>query len=360
MAITGNIFNIGSAHTQKEANNTIARLGMSAQIMDGKQKTWINDGPPTWPAEISLINKQNKTLKWLVDNKITEVIMAGHSRGAYLCNMIASYIPKHNILRQQIQSINIINLDPVKKAQLADHVISKQINVKRYHTIIMLHENKNELFPFHIADVQKNEDYEIRYTIPMPGKHGSGTQPLTSSIGKVVYEMIKKFMRNRGTEFHEAVWTPRQFCIGFARIHELEPIGTSVISRGRRKIYDDKSNAQTHHQYAWSWESQSKKRTGVYTGLKTKDTSYSMKRTKVITGAGTGGKPVDEDLLGEYFFNLQHLRYFYKAFPEIFNLLRFGKAINKQKYQQEKQDFLSQPTLNKTKDPLENMIGHPL
>lgn len=355
--ITGNIFNIGSGHNKDEKNNTIAELGRSATAMDGRagQKTFINNGPPTAFPEGFLKDRLRETLKWIEDNQITKINMAGHSRGAYLCNMIAEGVATSDSLKDQVQEINIINLDPVKMAMLDNCTITTQRKIQRYHVIIMLHEGKNQLFPLHIAQAKEDSDYHRRYTIPMPGKHGSGTQPLTCPIGKAVYEMIKKFMSNRGTVFKDKLCAPIDFCVLFAKIHTLQPLDAD----GRRKIFDDDRNAVSHipgqHE---EYLSESKKRAKVYAQLRELDTKYSDKRTKVISQAPTcvGGKPVDEDLLPKYFFNLQHLRYFYKGFPHMFNRMRTGQIADLKTYQYEVTRFNSIPTLRNTAGLLESIM----
>ena len=143
----GSIFNIGSNHNQLEVNNTIAKLGKSARNRDGAagQVTAINDGPPTTFPEKHLRDRRDAMIQWLKDNNVTHLNMTGHSRGAYLCNMIVKGVAKDATLRGQIQEINVINLDPVKRAALDNCTISEQRKVMRYHLIIMLHEQSNEV-----------------------------------------------------------------------------------------------------------------------------------------------------------------------------------------------------------------------
>src|SRR5947209_7834816 len=82
-----NVFNVGTGHTQREANNTIAMLGLLST--DDKV---INDGP-CGPIGEKIGWGMNTALESTFAQILhaapmpTVVNMLGHSRGAVLCHM---------------------------------------------------------------------------------------------------------------------------------------------------------------------------------------------------------------------------------------------------------------------------------
>src|SRR5262249_33718705 len=131
-----------------------------------------------------------------------QINMAGHSRGAVLCHMVARKLYE---IGKRVP-ITIAALDPVHMSNAHGDVGKLPPTVEKYQAIVMENENKpflfdifGAVFQFQFVDTD-GEDTGRVYYINMPGKHGSGTQ-LTSPIGRVCYELIANFMRKRGAQF---------------------------------------------------------------------------------------------------------------------------------------------------------------
>lgn len=354
----GTVFNVGSAHDRTERNNTIAKLFRMARNDLATQVCMINDGPPTAFPEKFLKARRDETLQWLKDNGVTKLNMCGHSRGAYLCNMIVKGVANDRVLKRQVRHINIINLDPVKRAALDNCTISAKRNVRRYHVILMLHAQKkaadNLVFPLHVAGKSfgnKTRDYAIRYTIPMPGKHGSGTQCKTSPIGRVTYQMMKRFLRRNGTRFRSHVLTALQFCEAFARIHDKQPLD----AKQQRLMFDDDRNAGRHDRGKEERMGRSSKREDRRRELLKRDKKYSRDYRRVVAETGLQRK-VTPELLRTYFFNLEHVRHFNRAFPEIFTRLITGRIADRTLYNRNVRKFNRNATLRRTRYILETML----
>src|SRR5262249_30682884 len=147
-----------------------------------------------------------------------------------LCHMVARKLSEYNRV-----PVNIAALDPVHMSKGHGSVAQLPDTVQKYQAIIMENANSS-FFPLQTVDFYE-EDRGKAYDVNMPGTHGSGTQVLTSAIGKVCYELIANFMRKRKTEFNFAGRNAFEMCALFAKIHEEN--GWTDAGRTRRTIFDD-------------------------------------------------------------------------------------------------------------------------
>jgi hypothetical protein len=214
----------------------------------------------------------------------------------------------------------------------------------KYHAIIMENENSKlmggpgkVLYPFKFVQTDTETASKVYY-INMPGKHGSGTQPLTSAIGKVTMELIRNFMINVGTKFKTARKPPYEMCVEFAKIHQENPkIG------GSRKIFDDKSSATVHNFSSKSWQPTTTREDSVKKAM-THNLLY-LPQKKMRNYQYLQQMP--------YFINPKHANYFAAAFPKIWGVLSQTGTITTTEFTTEYQKMMRSRPL---REAWENML----
>jgi hypothetical protein len=310
------VFNIGTGHTKAEANNTIAALGHACTDAD----KIINDGPTGVLGNLQgwgMNDALRDTVARITAANPTVVNMTGHSRGAILCHMIAHALFTNPATRDI--RINMIVLDPVHQSKLShdgSESLDDNPNLLSYHAIIMEHEDKtilgNAAFPYKFVTASRSVGERMHF-INMPGKHGSGSQNLTSPVGRVVYELIATFMRARRTSFSTPVREPIDMCDLFAQIHLLNPLS---VDGARRLMFDDSGHSTTTD------------------ASKHREHSVHMRAADVARAltlnANTVQKPGQRVLpprpVTPYFFNAEHAFYFKMCFPYMFSVLSNAPA----------------------------------
>jgi len=293
------VFNIGTGHTQKEPNNTIAALGH-----DCHPDKWINDGPGG--AFGTLFGKGmdsmcESTVKDILSHNATGVNLTGHSRGGVLCHMIANDLAGRNFPGE----VNMIVLDPVNMSSHMEKgkVLKAQMKLGSYIAIVM--ENvTTSAFPLTAVQPLDKQFRQRMYTISMPGTHGSGTQCQSSAIGEAVFGMIRFVMSKWGTTFGEDPPTPEQLAEAFAKIHVENPV--TYTKKGlvaKRLIFDDK------------------------TGMGTKITQkfQGVGRQKKIGGM-LGDSDATDFRDSPYFFNEFHAACFRASFPALYERFAGDKS----------------------------------
>jgi hypothetical protein len=325
------VFNIGTGHIGSEPNNTIAALG---KLCEGDKV--VNDGPGTGGNSIDnffgtlqgwgMDDACKTTIEAIKIKKPRRVNMAGHSRGAILCHMIAHELSKDDETKDI--EICMIVLDPVHQS-FSKHEggeILKNPKILGYHAIIMEHEDKGKglMFPFKVMSIEQSLLSRVHY-IQMPGKHGSGSQCLTSPVGKVVFELMGGYLRARGTEFQN--WrpkTPIEICELFAGIHVENPFD---IEKNKRLIFDDSGSSTEHNSKNQGWHESTFREKVLKDALIHNQTHNKTFRFN---------KPLNTSKLSDYFFNQEHFSYFRSAFPYFFKLLTGPKlntySLNAQSY----------------------------
>lgn len=313
---TYSIFCIGTGHTQVESNNTIAALGHACSGM----KT-LNDGP-TGGAGLAIGWGMNTALKKTMDDLtrsfrrpgVTRVVMTGHSRGAILCHMIAHAIFKSNELKALPISMYLI--DPVHQSIL-NHSGAERLDqnpkLEKYRAIMMMNENAamglqklnvGRVYPFKFVKADDQIRDRMRY-IPMPGTHGSGTQQLTSPVGRLTASLIANFMRKRGTDFLGRWGYPTShpdICELFAEIHRLNPL----TEKARRVVFDDGGQNIVHVEPGRTQSQGFAARAG--------SVQRAMAFNEQHHAKGLQNQAL-ANLCQSYFFNEEHAHHFSKAFP---------------------------------------------
>jgi hypothetical protein len=312
------VFNIGTGHSQTEPNNTFAALWSACT-----SPCYVNDGPGADEMKLSPGNMQG----WGMNDKCSATVaaiknanpkivnMTGHSRGAILCHMIA-----HALFQDPVTAkikLNLILLDPVHQSKMKHEgaeELDNNPNLMSYCAIIMENEDQTllgkKMYPFKIVQVPAPLLKRVHY-IRMPGKHGSGSQNLTSPVGKVVFELIQQLMRAKGTTFNTAPPTAHDMCEYFALIHMLNP----MVLPGKRIVFDDPGHALTH-QVTGSEEIRS-----------TRDRDEALKQVNLInqkaTQQGYQNRFAKQYAASfpNYFINEEHAYHFSKAFPCCFFVL---------------------------------------
>jgi hypothetical protein len=318
---TFSVFNIGTGHTKAETNLTMKVLydDCVAQngncINDGQDYKIINDGPVGAAGNIlgwSMNDALRATMVEIRKVKPDRVNLTGHSRGAITCHMIAEAIRADKDLLVRQAKISLILLDPVHQSKIK-HVGAEKLknnpNLLKYRAILM--ENVNSgIFPFkQIKAADATTAQKITF-ITMPGTHGSGTQPHTNPIGQVCLELIRNFMRKRGTTFH--ITAPKlaiEMCELFARIHEV-----TLDASGKRRIWDDGGNAIQHVVSDKTESLQGfKGRARAVKGILAHNAKY--RQTNRL-----GQQKIFLDRDEKYFFNTVHAKYFKQEFPNLFDI----------------------------------------
>jgi hypothetical protein len=334
------IFNIGTGHTAEETNQTMKVLFDDCT----SNLKYINKGPVGnigFNAAVGwgMNTMSDDTFEAIRIRKgpcgLDTINLAGHSRGAILCHMLAHQIYAHPLTRDL--NINMMLIDPVHQSKITHEGAESLDNNPRllsYRAIIM--ENVNSgLYPFKFvdADVNAGKVLEDRvYYIRMPGTHGSGTQALTNPIGIVVKELVANFMRKRGTPFQTRKKSSLEMCELFAAIHAQNPVN----SAGKRKIFDDVRDG-------------AKRKTSYQS---TEGRAGAVQQAMIINRTQ---RPLRQRVgwlsqRSKYFFNELHANFFRKAFPYLFEAWQAGAywAGSRDLYRPELQTITTQPSLLKT------------
>ena len=339
-----NLFCIGTGHTKDEPNQTMVQLYNDCTsperfkfLVDGPTNKFGNAYLGEWTGL-----GMDKFLNAIVEHICTagdvhQVNMTGHSRGGVLCHMVARKLFEWNKL-----PVNIATLDPVHMSKGHGDVASLPPTVQKYQAIVM--ENANsKWFPLQKVDFD-DEDAGRVYFINMPGKHGSGTQILTSAIGKICYELIANFMRKRGTQFN---FTPRdafQMCVLFAKVHQEN--GWTDPDRTKRTIFDDPGNAASHDTHRES-EQGYERRAGVI-AERLEHNLNPLRRDPDLPRGGEYRKDFLMSQFGNrsYFINQKHAKFFKKEFPLLWQVIAYQHKISRVSFRHQIGRMQVEPALN--------------
>ncbi|MGH8147483.1 MAG: hypothetical protein ACREPY_14265 [Rhodanobacteraceae bacterium] len=311
------VFNIGSGHTSAEPNNTIASL--FNHCTGGPLVKCVNDGPSTLAAGMEA--GVSRAIGWIKSSGATTLNMTGHSRGAVMCHMIANDIAaasrENERWAQRINEINMILLDPVNMSRRGDRAKSLSNGVKLGRYVALTMENVNgtsgSIFPSLSVSTSVLFNRKLIF-LPLPGTHGSGTQFLTSAIGRSAYSTIMRFMSAWGTTFDENP-TSAAICECYAGIHVENPV--TYNKKGivtKRLISDDAkgfATSVTDPSLKVGWQSRGR--------VKTITANFER-----MARSGTGGQTDFTDT--PYFFNEFHFSAFGEAFPQLYARMARSRA----------------------------------
>jgi hypothetical protein len=317
------VFCIGTGHTQGELNNTMKSLYDDCQgaryINDGLLKLRAASGrglnEMARDTMVAIQEEMRKTRQvW------TRVNLAGHSRGAILCHMLARRITE----TWRPMEITLALIDPVhmsKEEHPGAETLARNDKILAYQAIIMENENTplplgpgGKFYPFKFIRFLAAEDRAKVNYINMPGTHGSATQALTHPVAKVARELIANFMRRRGTVFASPKVPALDMCELFAQINLQNPFNRAT---GKRKIWNDKGDAQAHVAGRHSWQSSDSRASSVDKALQ-HSYAYFPGKFKILIDPRQGG----------YFINQKHAMFFSKAFPNHWKLLETPNRVN--------------------------------
>jgi len=146
--------------------------------------------------------------------KIAIVNMAGWSRGAVTCHMLANALRKDPLTAGI--SINIFAVDPVAGPgnRKAPEKNSLGDNIANYQCVVSEDENRSIMKPVNVYALQSGAEaigthFKI---IHIPGEHNTGVMKGTPA-GKLVWALAHKFLMKRGTTLTSPlVLTPIEIC----------------------------------------------------------------------------------------------------------------------------------------------------
>ncbi|MGB7763264.1 MAG: hypothetical protein WBL61_25740 [Bryobacteraceae bacterium] len=305
MAGIFSVFSIGTSHSQREPNNTIATLGHECH-----PRKKINDGPGWHTLDLfgkffgqGMDSRCRSTVTEILTWKPEVVNLAGHSRGAVLCHMIANDLAANNFPG----TINMVVLDPVNMSSHTQRAGQLRSKVKLGSYVAIVMENESSSF-FPLTDVKPlSRMFEGSISaFNMPGTHGSGTQCLTSPIGAAIKGMIKFLMQWWGSTFDAPAPKPKDLLELFATIHTATHFDNKVK-------YDSKGLVSER------WVTNDTK------GMN-KPEDFKAQYQKVARQDQVG-KMVDPQFRDNaYFFNKFHASCFKVSFPAIYERLAGDKA----------------------------------
>lgn len=300
------VYNIGTGHTSAEENQTMRDLYVRTVP---RADCWLNEGITGLYHKATgtgMSPRLNTTIERILEAKPKTLNMTGHSRGATLCYVIANHLTELGMqtgkdarIAGKITSINIFTLDAVNMSSKR-HTTHLYLDKVNSHLRIIMENETNWKFPPNIVETRLlDKDLErdannkaVSYN--MPGSHGSGTQFMTSAIGKACRGMIMRHLHLWGTDFTgNRIPGLDKMATYFARIHLENPVEQNKKGEWVRRVLDDtKGRARPKDQ-------------------KVKHLKFG--RDDVITAIYEDAK--HNYLEHNYFFNSYHAWCFRKTFP---------------------------------------------
>jgi hypothetical protein len=304
---TFTVFNIGTGHKRGEVNNTVADL---YRRCSGSHK-FINDGP-TGP----LGNAQGRGMDPKCRDAIAAILAArpqylnliGHSRGAVISHMIANDLSVCNLPEaRRIIRVNMICLDPVNMSVHTERgkLLAAGVRLGSYVSIVMENVTK-KIFPSTTLEPLDSQMSKLMTFLHMPGTHGSGTQPLTSAIGKACHGMIMTHLAKWGTQFDCPLPSAKELADAFARIHVDNPVQYDEKGLVKSRLISDSPGKATQpgKKTKYSWE-----KVGRVAEIAA---NYERMAADDPSKAGVNYRD------SPYFFNEFHAAVFEKAFPAVY------------------------------------------
>jgi hypothetical protein len=146
------------------------------------------------------------------------VNMAGWSRGAVTCHMLAHALAKHPFLKNI--PVNIFAFDPVPgPGNFKLEQVSLPSNVHSYTAVVMEDESRGILKPV-IFDAGADENTGKKYKmIPLPGEHQTAVFSVRSEVGTIGRALVEHFLTKHGTRLRTALnLTNVQYCELYAKV----------------------------------------------------------------------------------------------------------------------------------------------
>jgi hypothetical protein len=144
--------------------------------------------------------------------------MAGWSRGAITCHMLAHALVQHPYLKNI--PVNIFAFDPVPGPDNF-HLdqVSLPSNVNAYTAVIAEDESRSIMKPVVFnAGADDNSGMKFK-TIPLPGAHNTAVLTTRSEVGTIGAALAHKFLTKHGTRLRDPLLlTDVQFCELYAKV----------------------------------------------------------------------------------------------------------------------------------------------
>lgn len=243
--------------------------------------------------------EQNEQHVWAVISNLIagsrqppEVInMAGWSRGAITCHMIAHALAKTP--QTQNLKVNIFAFDPVPgPGNFKPDKITLASNVVDYSVVQMENEQRWIMRPMSFdgigeSDIQGKYKYYV-----LPGQHDTGVMRLGGAVGMIGSGLVHGFLTDHGTVLRNALsYSYQQYCdmYGVARLN---------IEKYRKK-----------------------------TGAKLHQLGGLAVHRRGLAPVTTASKKLIET---QYFINNHHAHVFRKAFPNVYMRLQAGAQLTGQ------------------------------
>lgn len=189
----------------------------------------------------------------MTNNPITTVNMAGWSRGAVTCHMLAHALAKDPVTAGI--NVNIFAVDPVAgpgHASAADkHTLAR--NVLRYQCVLSEHESRRIMKPVDVDRMHEHAPDAAFWVLRIPGEHSTGVLNGTPA-GKLIWGLAHRFLSRHGTMLTRAIHhSPLDVCELYAGIRYYMPLfaamhGTTGHQLGRENR-DNLRNAFLNHHY---------------------------------------------------------------------------------------------------------------
>lgn len=240
MAEVFTVYNCGTGFNRDRTEELIGYLGSITQGMQAKpnsvtpQDAWmICDGPGSAPKGTNpdtrtpgsgLFKKLRgnvtghgwehnvrdamQIIKFIhASSRIAVINMAGWSRGAVTCHMLANALMQDQATNNI--AVNIFAADPVagpgNRADPNKNTIPA--NVANYFAVVAEDENRNIMKPVNVTQIQQSSEGMMGRkvkVINVPGEHNTGVLKGTP-LGKLVWFFAHKFLTKHGTRLNGAI-----------------------------------------------------------------------------------------------------------------------------------------------------------
>ena len=144
--------------------------------------------------------------------------MAGWSRGAITCHMLANAL--HNDPLTRHLSVNIFGFDPVPgPGNFTPDKITLAPNIKHYAVIQMQDERRSIMKPMSFAGIGADDHLSKYKYYVLPGAHGNAAMMTRTSVGKIGAALVHKFLHKLGTPLNNPIlFTSKQYCEAYGMI----------------------------------------------------------------------------------------------------------------------------------------------
>jgi hypothetical protein len=144
--------------------------------------------------------------------------MAGWSRGAITCHMLAHALAKHRYLKSV--PVNIFAFDPVPgPGNFKVEQVSLPANVRHYSAVVMEDESRRIMKPVVFdpgADESSGKKFKV---IPLPGAHNTAVFWGQSEVGTIGAALAHRFLTKHGTRLRNPMLlSDVQFCELYAKV----------------------------------------------------------------------------------------------------------------------------------------------